>query len=50
MGKLHDHWRCIVALYVVGLYVNRIIPKIEEYREFFAAFHEIMLQLMLVLG
>jgi len=29
---------------------NRIIPKIEEYQEFFTAFHGVMHQLMLLLG
>jgi len=31
-------------------FIVRIIPKIEEYREFFAAFHEVVLQLLSVLG
>jgi len=33
-----------------GFCLNRIVPKIEEYREFFGTFHEVMLQLMSVLG
>jgi len=36
--------------FMVGLCENRIIPKIKEYREFFTAFHEVMLQLMSILG
>jgi len=36
--------------FMVGLCENRIIPKIKEYREFFTAFHDVMLQLMSILG
>jgi len=39
-----------VELYSVGLCLFRIVPKIEEYREFFTAFHEVMLELMSLLS
>jgi len=38
------------SLLYVWFGVIRIIPKIEEYQEFFATFHEVVLQLMSVLG